>query len=51
MVSPKARKRPVWVGDMAICASGAHRSSHHIPKLFYGPFEPAPTGIYFVLTN
>lgn len=26
MVSPKARKRPVWVGDMAICASGAHRS-------------------------
>jgi hypothetical protein len=34
MVSPKARKRPAWVGDMAICASGAHRSSHHIPWNF-----------------
>lgn len=29
MVSPKARKRPTWVGDMVICSSGAHERSHH----------------------
>lgn len=30
MVSPKARKRPTWVGDMVTCASGAHERCHRL---------------------